>query len=214
MVHSEQRQKVYHAQLTITSIRILPLHAMSLYFPYHHEAAVLRPQRIRCRSKCIMYIVLVLIMLDTHFAYPTRHAEPDAPVSIDAPYVSRAFVNDFNRAVKKGIPLLVPRATLRTSFERLQEAKWTEGLILSAFPALYGAPHLIGWFAVFPTTWERIAWRVSSLMVMGSGLAAFVLFGAVALVRWAKDRIKNLKYYDRRTRPYGSLPIGTSPLLV
>ena len=129
-------------------------------------------------------------------------------VSINAPTVSGAFVYDFNQAVEKGIPLLVPRATLRTSFERLQEGNWSEGLILSALPALYGAPHLIGWFAVFPTTWERIAWRVSSLVVMGSGLAVFVLFGAVTVVRhWMKPEDETEEQVSDSDRPHGSFPL-------
>ena len=127
-------------------------------------------------------------------------------VSIDAPIVSRAFANDFNLAVKKEIPILVPRATLWTSFERLQDAKWYEGLILSALPALYGAPHLIGWFAVFPTTWELIAWRVSSLVVMGSGFVAFVLFGVVALVRWAQGSIKERQFESFEDYWYKRIP--------
>ena len=84
-------------------------------------------------------------------------------------------------------------ATLWTSLQRLKEVTWSEGLILSVLPAFYGAPHLIGWYAVFPTMWERIAWRVSSLVVMGSGLAAFVLFGAVAWVYPKRSIMKAFK---------------------
>lgn len=162
---------------------------------------------MRCSSKCSEYIVFTMIP-GTHSSKSSDDGKPDPVVTIDAPVVPGTFVKDFNQAVKKGVPLLVPVATLWTSFERLQEVKWSEGLILSVLPALYGAPHLIGWFAVFPTTWERIAWRLSSLVVMGSGLTAFVLFGATALAQrpWVQNIIK--KYYDHKARPYGSLPIA------
>lgn len=65
-------------------------------------------------------------------------------------------------------------------------------------PAVYGCPHLLGFYAAFPTTWERIAWRVSTLVVIGSGLATLMLLEAVALVRWVISRID---------RPYGRFTI-------
>jgi hypothetical protein len=49
-----------------------------------------------------------------------------------------------------------------------------EGTIMVASPILYGLLHFLAWGDQFPTSVERLLWRVSSFVVTCSGLAGFV----------------------------------------
>jgi len=55
----------------------------------------------------------------------------------------------------------------------------TEGLgafcfvLMVGIPIIYGAFHLLGWHTQFPTTTERLLWRIATVGVASSGAAIF-----------------------------------------
>jgi hypothetical protein len=57
-----------------------------------------------------------------------------------------------------------------------------EGVTMALSPILYGAVHFLAWGDQFPTTRERLLWRVSSFVVTCSGLAAIAAAVFLALV--------------------------------
>lgn len=69
-----------------------------------------------------------------------------------------------------------PTAALSASFYGSWKDHWKELILLFIAPIIYGAPHLLGWNAVFPAVWERVLWHISSLRaVMGSVFATSFL---------------------------------------
>ncbi len=76
-------------------------------------------------------------------------------------------------------------------FERLLESfqdpkgisKGTIDYVVSAgIPIIYGALHFLGWHAQFPTTTERLLWRVAAVGVASPGAGLFVLVFLVVVV--------------------------------
>jgi len=76
----------------------------------------------------------------------------------EAPPPENRFINSFfSTSPGNGSSYLAPPGMYRAI-----------PLIIS--PLFYGLPHLLGWYELFPTSLERQIWRISTCVVMGSGL--------------------------------------------
>jgi len=101
------------------------------------------------------------------------------PLNIDEPTLIDVQSQEY-----RGIE---PAAKVRTRdivmsvFENFNDPKGVSDdavvfLVVAGIPIIYGALHFLGWHAQFPTTTERLLWRIGAVGVASPG-AGFIIFG-------------------------------------
>ncbi len=53
---------------------------------------------------------------------------------------------------------------------------------MAGIPIIYGALHFLGWHAQFPTTTERLLWRIAAVGVASPGEGYFIFGSLMAVV--------------------------------
>lgn len=80
------------------------------------------------------------------------------------------------------------RPVPRIGDSRLPWLTWTESSLLSLATFAYASIHLVGWNFTFPSHIERILWRVSSLIILGTTTAFWMLESTAMWFRYGSGQ--------------------------
>ncbi|OQE20966.1 hypothetical protein PENFLA_c015G02143 [Penicillium flavigenum] len=93
----------------------------------------------------------------------------------------------------------------RIGDSRLPWLTWTESSVLCLATLTYASIHLVGWNFEFPTNTEQILWRVSSLILLGTTIAFWILESIAMWYRYGGGQEILIKLFTSRTAPVDSV---------
>jgi hypothetical protein len=93
----------------------------------------------------------------------------------------------------------------RIGDSRLPWLTWTESSVLCFATLTYASIHLVGWNFEFPTNTEQILWRVSSLILLGTTIAFWILESIAMWYRYGGGQEILINLFTSRTAPVESV---------